>query len=52
MNLIERKPDMVLLFDDELRRIHPGVDRWVEPENTGEIDPQLLERLRSLGYLR
>lgn len=52
VNLADRRPEMVRLLDDELRRIHPGVDRTVDPAEAGKIDPELLERLRSLGYLR
>jgi hypothetical protein len=30
---------------------HPAIDRGVSPRSVNELDPDLVERLRSLGYL-
>jgi arylsulfatase A-like enzyme len=50
-NLAELRPGMVAEFDRMLLERHPSVNMLVSPELTGEVDPLLLERLKSLGYL-
>lgn len=50
-NLAARRPEMVRLFDRMLEQRHPGHDVQVSPDLTNEADPQLIERLKSLGYL-
>ena len=52
LNLFQTHPETVKLLDDELRRRRPGVHREISPEAATEMDTELLERLRSLGYLR
>ena len=52
VNLAESRPEMVQLLEAELRRIHPGAGRTIAPGEAGEINPELLDRLQSLGYLR
>jgi arylsulfatase A-like enzyme len=50
-NLAELRPGMVAELDRMLLQRHPAVNMLVSPELTGESDPLLLERLKSLGYL-
>lgn len=51
-NLVPRRPEMVRLLDQMLAERWLGYDVTISPELANEADPALLERLRSLGYLR
>jgi hypothetical protein len=50
-NLAPEREEMVRTLDAMLLQHHPGIDRSVSPEKANELDPELVERLRSLGYL-
>ena len=45
-------PSVTSLLRSELRRIQPGAGRTIASGEAGKIDPELLDRLHSLGYLR
>ncbi len=60
--LIERKRSNVAVQNsDTLRKFRAEIDQWIEPQQqvenplgpggTAPLDPQSLERLRSLGYI-
>jgi arylsulfatase A-like enzyme len=49
---LARKTRLVATFDELLRRHHPLLGQAVDPGVSEDTDPRLLERLRSLGYVR
>ena len=49
-NIAERHPELVDLLDRRLQALHGGLD-GLESEVPDEIDADLRERLRALGYL-
>ncbi len=51
-NLVSERPRMAELLDRMLHDQHPGWDRFISPDLSNEADPEVVERLRSLGYLR
>jgi hypothetical protein len=51
-NLVPRRPEMSRLLDQMLAERYLGHDVTIAPELANEADPALLDRLKSLGYLR
>jgi len=51
-NIIAERPELAQMLEAELHRQHRELSGSVEPDPEQELDPQLLERLRSLGYVR
>jgi hypothetical protein len=50
-NLAARRDPLARTLDAMLLERHPAIDRSVSPRSVNELDPDLVERLRSLGYL-
>ena len=51
-NLAAERAEMVEMLAGTLRNRHPGFSRHISPSVANQADPKLVERLRSLGYLR
>ena len=50
-NLVDRRPELATALDTLLERQHPGKNVRISPAAVNQVDPELRERLRSLGYL-
>lgn len=51
-NLAGARPEMLELFERILAGSHPAREKSISADMTNVADPELVERLRSLGYLR
>jgi len=51
-NLVSERPRLLAVLDRLLHEQHPGWNSPISPDVSNEVDPELIERLRSLGYLR
>jgi len=50
-NLVELRPELAATLDELVEATHPGKNVQISPELADEVDAELLERLRSLGYV-
>ena len=51
-NLADQYPEMAGLFEQMLIESHPGRNESISPDLANVADPELIERLKSLGYLQ
>jgi arylsulfatase A-like enzyme len=51
-NLADRRPEMARTLDELLQQRHPGQNVLISPDVANDVDPELIERLKSLGYLQ